>query len=151
MLLDDRPATWTSPHSGEAGGVLLDAMATVQLGEDRALADGLAQLRRGGGDGIVVAVLGEVGEEEAMGLARLGREGVPGVALLLRTTSWTALPPGRAAEFDDRRAKAAQILRQADWRVAEAGPERTVTQAWDDAVKRRQDAARLAAGARSSR
>ena len=65
---------------------------------------------------------------------------MPGIALLLRTTAWTALPPGRAAEFDERRAKAAAILRQADWRVAEAGPERTVTQAWDDAVGRRQEA-----------
>jgi hypothetical protein len=73
-----------------------------------------------------------------MSLARLGREGVPGIALLLRTTAWTALPPGRAAEFDDRRGRAASILRQADWRVAEAGPELTVTQVWEDAVRRRQ-------------
>jgi uncharacterized protein (DUF58 family) len=148
MLLDDRPASWTSPHSGEASGVLLDAMATVGMGEDPALPDAVAQLRRGGGDGIVVAVLGEVGEDEANALARLGREGVPGVALLLRTTAWTALPPGRAAEFDEQRAKAAAILRQADWRVAEAGPELTVTQAWDQAIGRRQDPGRTVSSAR---
>lgn len=134
MLLDDRPATWTSPHSGEASGVLLDQMATVELAEGRALSDALAQLRRGAGDGIVIAILGEVGEEEALSLAKLGREGVPGIALLLRTTAWTSLPPGRAADVEDRRARAAAILRQADWRVAEAGPEYTVSQAWDDAL-----------------
>src|SRR5919112_1832725 len=37
MLLDERPAAWTSPYSGETSGVLLDAMATVELGHDRDL------------------------------------------------------------------------------------------------------------------
>jgi hypothetical protein len=148
MLLDDRPATWTSPHSGEASGVLLDAMATVSSARTARWPDALAQLRRGGGDGIVVAVLGEVGEDEAMGLARLGREGVPGVALPAADdvgTAHAARPRGRSSTTPGRR--------RPDPPAAMAGrgggPERTVTQAWEDAVRRSQDnAARLAVARR---
>lgn len=136
LLLDEVPGTWTSPHSGEAAGALLDRMAVVEPGGAHALNNAVAQLHRGGGDGVVVAVLGETDEQDALALARLGREGVPGIALLLRTPGWTALPPRREAEADERRERTAAILRQGDWQVAEAGPELTVSQAWNRATGR---------------
>ena len=135
-LLDERPATWTSPHRGESMNVLLEQMAVIEPTGSRAFADAVAQLRRGGGDGVVVAVLGEADEETATTLARLGREGLSGLCLLLRTHEWAGSQHGRRAGSDERRERVAVLLRQGDWRVAEAGPADTPSQAWDRALGR---------------
>ena len=85
--------------------------------------------------GVVVAVLGEADEETATTLARLGREGLSGICLLLRTNEWAG-GSGPRGSADERRERIATMLRQGDWRVAEAGPADTPSQAWDRALGR---------------
>ena len=71
---------------------------------------------------VVVAVLGEAPQDEVNALAALGRHGARGVAILLRTTEWSAgLPERRAAELDEQRTRNAEVLRAGGWSVAEAG------------------------------
>jgi uncharacterized protein (DUF58 family) len=130
LLLDDSPASWTGPYSGDGAGELLDELAVVTWAGPQVLSGAVTALTRTGGDGLVVAVLGEVGEDEVTPLARLGRQGARGVAILLRTTQWAPLPQRRAAELDEGRERAAAVLRSAGWAVAEAGPRETISEVW---------------------
>ncbi len=131
LLLDERPATWTAPYARDGAGSLLDELAVSSWSGPEGLAGAVSTLTRTGGDGLVVAVLGEIEEQEATTLARLGRQGARGMAILLRTTAWAPLPPRREAELDVRRGRVAAVLRSGGWSVTEAGPAETVVQAWD--------------------
>jgi uncharacterized protein (DUF58 family) len=130
LLMDERPAAWTGPYSGDSAWELLDALAVATWTGPESLTAAVATLARGCGDGLVVAVLGEVGEDEAGALARLVLSGARGIAILLRTTAWTALPAQPTAELDDRRERAAAVLRSGGWQVTDAGPEETIVQVW---------------------
>ena len=99
---DSHAVPWTRPFSADSGR-LLDDLAVATLGGRDDLTAALSLLLRTGGDGLVVAVLGELGVDMATGLARLAHSGSPGIALLLRTTAWTVLPPGRTAAIDEQR------------------------------------------------
>ena len=92
-------------------------------------------------------MLGEVDDAVAIALARLGRRGARGVAVLLRTTDWATLPAHRASELDDERAHAAAVLASGGWSVAEAAAHETVAAVWARATgtepAARQQVARL--------
>jgi uncharacterized protein (DUF58 family) len=132
VLTDSHAVPWTRPFSADTGR-LLDDLAVATLGGRDELGAALSLLLRTGGDGLVVAVLGEAGEDMAVGLARLAHSGSPGIALLLRTTAWMSLPPGRAAAIDEQRDRVAGMLGAAGWRVAEAGPADIVSTVWAQA------------------
>jgi uncharacterized protein (DUF58 family) len=134
LLLDDRPEQWTTPYHADGGGQLLDRFAVLEPGSSEALAGALRTLAGTGGDGLVVAVLGEVDAGLATGFARLGRQGSRGIVLLLRTTAWATLPSHRAAELDAERAHVASILGSGGWSVAECSPSDTPASAWARAV-----------------
>jgi uncharacterized protein (DUF58 family) len=142
LLVDDEAAVWTSPFQGDGAGALLDELAVVEAGDRHRLPGAMTTLTRTGGDGLVIAVLGEVDEGVATGLARLAQQGTQGIALLLRTTEWVALPNRRVTELDADRQRAAAVLRAGGWSVAEGGPNETVTEVWLRAVGVQQ-AARL--------
>jgi uncharacterized protein (DUF58 family) len=130
MVLDGRPSAWSNPHSGEAAGELLDRMAVVELGADDALEAGINQIRRGGGDGVVVAVLGEIDQEKARLLAHLGQDRTPGVVILLRTEEWSVRSTRAAPGLNTERERVISQLREAGWVVAEAGAGQTVPEVW---------------------
>jgi hypothetical protein len=130
LLHDERAATWTGPYQGDSAGLLLDELAVVTLDGPETLQAAVTTLTRSGGDGLVVAVLGEVEEGTATTLARLGRHGAKGIAVLVRTTEWTTLPPARAAELDGERTRVMAILRDAGWAVTDGGPHETISEAW---------------------
>lgn len=136
LLHDGAPAEWTPVEGVDGAAALLDDLAVLAPGPDEALQEALASLVRSGGDGLIVAVLGEITEHEALTLARLGRQGSHGIAILLATTAWTNLPRARAAVLDKERATAQAILANGGWAVAEATPQLTVPQAWDAASGR---------------
>jgi uncharacterized protein (DUF58 family) len=134
LVRDERPAAWTSPYSGEGASQLLDELAVAERGGPQVLAGALSVLARTGGDGLVVAVLGEVDDQIAAALLRTCGRGSRGVALFARTTGWSALPPARAGELDAARARAMAALRSAGWSVAEAGPGDAVPLVWARAL-----------------
>jgi len=134
LVLDGSPSTWTNPHSGEAAGELLDRMAVVGFGEDSALDAGIAAIQRTGGDGVIVAVLGDIDEAKANQLAHLGRTGKPGIAILIRTEEWSARAVRTADGPDSPRHRLLTLMRDAGWAVAEAGAGQTVTEVWNAAT-----------------
>jgi uncharacterized protein (DUF58 family) len=133
LLLDGSPTGWSNPHSGEAAGELLDRLAVVTMGNDDALPATIGQLRRTRGDGIIVAVLGDIDERIADELARLGHDGSPGVIVMMRTEEWSARAT-HTVDASPRRVRIAAVLREAGWSVAEAGVNSTMPQVWEDAI-----------------
>ena len=129
VLVDSHAPGWLGPH-GDAAGQLLDHLAIVEQSGPQTLPAAVSTLVRGQGDGVVVAVLGEVDEQVATALARLGRQGVRGIALLVCTTQWAALPAHRAAELDGERAKVAAVLSSGGWSVGLASANDTVATVW---------------------
>lgn len=134
LLLDDHPDPWTPPFHADSCGQLLDRFALIEPGDADRLIGAVTALASSGGDGLVVAVLGEVDEGVAAALARLGRKGTRGVVLLLRTTDWAVLPSHRAAELDTERARVAGILTAGGWSVAECRPSDNPASAWARAI-----------------
>jgi uncharacterized protein (DUF58 family) len=130
LVLDGRPSTWSNPHSGEAAGELLDQMAVVALSDDEVLDAAIGLVRRTGGDGVVVAVLGDIDDAKARQLAHLGYDGKAGIAILIRTEDWTARGPRVVHDLAAHRERTTSILRDAGWAVAEAGAGHTITEVW---------------------
>jgi uncharacterized protein (DUF58 family) len=130
VLVDGAPESWTACHEKDGGAQLLDRFATIEEGEAPALAAAVDTLARTGGDGLVVAVLGETPVEVAACLARLGQRGPRGLALLLRTTGWASLPGPERTALDEERAHAATVLAEGGWAVAECSADETPAAVW---------------------
>ena len=77
-------------------------------------------------------------------LAALTRGGTAGVALLLRTTTWTALPPRRAAQVEAASADAAARLEGGGWSAVQVASRMSVPAAWQQLVTRRSAQTRTA-------
>ena len=88
----------TSGVGDDFEGALLDALAVVDdVGQRPRCGTRAPALRRGGGDGLLVAVLGSLDPEEARLLARLRHGSTAAVAVLLDTATWASpgsTPPG---------------------------------------------------------
>jgi uncharacterized protein (DUF58 family) len=130
LLADGRTMGWSSPGDPEGAGRILDDLAVARLGGPAELTEAVTALTRTGGDGMVVAVLGETSEDDVRALATLTR-GARGVAILLRTSQWSGgLPDKRIGRLDDIREQNARMLRAAGWAVAEAGPGDSIPDVW---------------------
>jgi hypothetical protein len=138
MITDDLEISWTGREHAGGVGPLLDRLAVMSLGGPSELSAATSLLTRAGGDGLVVAVLGEVDTEDVHPLAALSRRGTVGLALVLRTTSWAMLPPRRAGEIDTAREEAIGRLEVGGWSAVEVGARTSVTRAWDGLVARHQ-------------
>lgn len=123
------PVTWTRPSSGDDVVRLLDQLAVLRAGSPTVLDDAIAQVRRSRPDALLVAVLGELTTDQATRLAALGRDGFPGVAIVLRTQEWSSAS-GRRVPGDDGRPDVSGLLRRGNWLVAEAGYGQSPAQAW---------------------
>jgi len=131
LLTDDTTAGWTTASTTEAAGAGLDDLAVVRLTGPGALADAVTTLTRTGGDGMIVALLGDAGQDEVEALATLGRHGTRCIAVLLRTPEWsTGMPERRLDKLAQTREHNAEVLRAAGWTVAEAGASDTVPDIW---------------------
>nr|WP_254552862.1 DUF58 domain-containing protein [Kitasatospora sp. MMS16-BH015] len=124
-LLTDTGLAVPGPEAGGAGtpaesaGLLLDALAVVQHSDGGGLGRAEEVLRLGG-EGLLVAVLGEVDEEQLERLVRLRRRADSAVALLLDTASWSGLTILQGLQTERRSSAAEQRLREAGWTVLPA-------------------------------
>ncbi|MEV0531539.1 DUF58 domain-containing protein [Kitasatospora sp. NPDC050463] len=121
-LLTDTGHCVPGPDAGggntaaDASGLILDALAVVDLSDGGGLSRAEEPLRSSG-EGLLVAVLGDLDEAQTARLARLrGRTG-GAVAFLLDTGTWAGLrmlaPDTGGEEFRDR----VRQLREAGWTV----------------------------------
>ena len=128
VLTSGAPPVYTRVSS-EDSVQLLDGLAVIRTGPANLLDDAIGQLRRSRPDALTVAILGDLDTEQATRLAALGREGSPGVAIVIRTTEWSSAT-GRRVMGAARGDQVPQLLRQGNWLVTEAGFGQTPAQVW---------------------
>ncbi|MDP9861843.1 MULTISPECIES: DUF58 domain-containing protein [Streptosporangium] len=111
---------------------LLDTLAVVRPSSARSLEYGIGALRQGGGDGLIVAVLGGVDVEQAQALARLRHGNVTAVAVMLDVAGWERPELGRSEEYQATQA----ILAGAGWRIVRLPPGASIASVWQGAAQR---------------
>ncbi|MEV4566527.1 DUF58 domain-containing protein [Nonomuraea sp. NPDC049419] len=111
---------------------LLDTLAVIKHSPARSLEMGVSALRQGGGDGLIVAVLGAMEPEEARELGRLRHSGITAVAVLLDVSSWEG-GDGTAAE--NQRA-VETVLAGYGWRIVTLPAGTSIATVWPDAAGR---------------
>ncbi|PYC87777.1 DUF58 domain-containing protein [Streptomyces tateyamensis] len=125
----------------ESIGLLLDSLAVVQHSAGGGLGRAEEVLRLGG-EGLLVAVLGALDDEQTASLARLRRRAGAAVAFVLDTASWVGLGqllPGRVDEAAEHQLR---LLREAGWTVLQARAGDSVAELWRRAdVRAQADAA----------
>ncbi|GGS54029.1 membrane protein [Planobispora rosea] len=111
---------------------LLDTLAVVRTSSARSLEYGVAALRQGGGDGLIVAVLGGVTVEDAQNLARIRHGNMTGVAVMLDVAGWE-----RPDLRDGQEYQAAQAaLAGAGWRIVRLPAGASIASVWPAAAQR---------------
>ncbi|MEV7355240.1 DUF58 domain-containing protein [Kitasatospora sp. NPDC091276] len=118
--------------AADASGLILDALAVADLSDGAGLSRAEEPLRAGG-EGLLVAVLGELDEAQTARLARLRNRTGGAVAFLLDTGTWAGLrmlaPDTGGDEFRNR----VRQLREAGWTVLPVSSGDSVPDLWQAA------------------
>ncbi|MFF3436849.1 DUF58 domain-containing protein [Streptosporangium sp. NPDC002721] len=111
---------------------LLDTLAVVRASTARSLEYGVGALRQGGGDGLIVAVLGKMDLDQAQELSRARHGNVTGVAVMLDVEGWEHPELGEDEEFQAARS----VLTGTGWRVVRLPAGASVASVWQDVAQR---------------
>ncbi|NUW39879.1 DUF58 domain-containing protein [Nonomuraea rhodomycinica] len=111
---------------------LLDTLAVVRQSPVRSLDMAVSALRQGGGDGLVVAVLGSLDPEEARELGRVRHSGITGVAVLLDVDTWSGSEPGSNEDYQAVQA----VLSGYGWRIVRLPAGTSIASVWQAAANR---------------
>ncbi|MDQ1494252.1 MAG: hypothetical protein QOG69_735 [Actinomycetota bacterium] len=111
-------------------GVLLDTLALVSTSGGQSLSSGLASIRRGGGEGLVIAVLGSLTDADLDALTRFRHHASACVAIMLDTATWTSSVT--SSPHRDH-AQSCALLAGAGWRVLSAGARTDLRTMWGSA------------------
>ncbi|MFD9125200.1 DUF58 domain-containing protein [Kitasatospora sp. NPDC059571] len=125
-----------STTPAEAGGLLLDELAVVEHSDGGGLARVEEVLR--GGEGLLVAVVGTLDDEELHRLARLRRRAAGAVVVLLDTGTWAGLRHVLPTGGDSAFAEQQQVLRRAGWTVLPAKAGDSLPELWRSADRTEQ-------------
>jgi uncharacterized protein (DUF58 family) len=118
------------PAEPGAEGALLDALAVLESGVDGALREVTAELGRHGAESLLVAIVGQLSNEDAEDLARRRPRGATAVVFLLRPQTWE-----RQNRADERPWKDhSETLRRGGWRTVVIERGDTLAAAWTEAL-----------------
>jgi uncharacterized protein (DUF58 family) len=113
------------------GSVLLDNLAVRTASAATGVRAGLTAIRRGGGEELLVAVVGSLSDDDAQSLARSAHGGPSvGVALVLDTASWTTLAPRAAAAAQSAHDQTCDVLSASGWRVLRVTAGASLAELW---------------------
>ncbi len=98
-------------------GMLLDALAVVQMSGKKNLRAPAEALRDSGGEGLFVAILGHLSPEEAEDLVRLRHGANAAIAVLVHTTAWSLRSAVRQQAETELFDANVRLLRNGGWRV----------------------------------
>lgn len=154
MTTENGPLLDTAAHDATAGlggtmmntandteGLLLDALAVVAPSRVHGLRAVQEALRHGGGDGLLVAVLGDLTDEDATALATSRQATTTAVAFLLDVDTWLGGHRSHGQFATDRISGNAALLRAAGWRVVPVAAGASLPDLWRLAALRHSEAA----------
>lgn len=127
----------------ESVGLLLDSLAVVEHSDGGGLARAEDVLRLGG-EGLLVAILGSLDEEQVASLGRLRRRAGAAVAFVLDTGTWAGLRRIFPEAEDSAADRQLRLLREAGWTVLPAQAGDSVPELWRLADRHAQPAATTA-------
>ena len=126
-LLNETGLDLLPPAGQVSEGVVLEVLAGVRTSRSGSIAPAVAQLRRTGLDGSLIAVLGLLTAEDTDELARLRQGAGRCVAVLMDTDTWSSrVPRGRESEYE----RSAERLESAGWRVLRIAHGTTLASVW---------------------
>ncbi|MEU4966174.1 DUF58 domain-containing protein [Streptomyces smyrnaeus] len=141
-LLTDTGAAAPGPESGgflsdtsDTAGLLLDTLAVIEHSNEKGLSGAYDALRGGtGNEGLLIAFLGELDEEQALTVGRIRQRSSRAVAFLAGVgptgphTGGAAAAPAPGSEPAPLRA-----LREAGWTALSGGPGTPLAALWQEA------------------
>ncbi|GAA2249934.1 DUF58 domain-containing protein [Streptomyces atrovirens] len=133
-----------SQESADAAGLMMDTLAVVDHSDEEGLSRAYDVLR-GGNEGLLVAFLGDLDEEQAAVLARMRQRGGGALAFLLDSGTWLREPadvPGAS----DRRGERLRMLREAGWTALGVPPGASLDELWRQADRERSGLAAASGG-----
>jgi uncharacterized protein (DUF58 family) len=114
--------------------VLLDNLAVRTASPTTGVRAGVTAIRRGGGEELLIAVVGPLSSEDAQTLSRTAHGGPSiGVALVMDTASWTTLAPRAAAAAQQAHENTCDVLSAAGWRVLPITAGASLAEVWPSA------------------
>ncbi|QES41134.1 DUF58 domain-containing protein [Streptomyces venezuelae] len=126
-----------SQESADAAGLMMDTLAVVDHSDGAGLSRAYDVLR-GGNEGLLVAFLGDLDEEQAAVVAKMRRRSGSAVAFVLDGAAWAQGPGALPSGAGEARV---QMLREAGWAALMVPPGAGFADLW-----RQADHARAAAG-----
>jgi uncharacterized protein (DUF58 family) len=134
----------STQESADAAGLMMDTLAVIDHSDGTSLSPAYDALR-GGNEGLLVAFLGDLDEEQATVIGKLRQRGGGAIAFLLDSETWTREPgdvlaPGGAESAGE---ESLRLLHEAGWTALSVPRGASLTDLWRQADRQR---AGLAAG-----
>ncbi|WP_030858973.1 DUF58 domain-containing protein [Streptomyces sp. NRRL S-37] len=133
-----------SQESADAAGLMMDTLAVVDHSDEEGLSRAYDVLR-GGNEGLLVAFLGDLDEEQAAVLTRMRQRGGGALAFLLDSGAWLR-EPSDVPGAPDRRGERLRMLREAGWTALDVPPGAPLDELWRQADRERSGLAAASGG-----
>ncbi|MDX3310324.1 DUF58 domain-containing protein [Streptomyces sp. NPDC054884] len=123
------------PESSDAAGLMMDTLAIVDHSDGAGLSRSYDVLR-GGHEGLLVAFLGDLDEEQAAIAAKMRQRSAGAVAFLLDGDGWVREPNG-APDPTNRQEERLRMLREAGWTALSVPRGASLNELWRLAERER--------------
>ncbi|MER6226046.1 DUF58 domain-containing protein [Streptomyces sp. 900105755] len=133
-------------ESAEAAGLMMDTLAVIDHSDGTGLSRAYDVLR-GGNEGLLVAFLGDLDEEQATVAAKMRQRSGGAVAFVLDPDTWIREPADVPAPGDAHEERL-RMLREAGWTAVSVPRGAGVAELWRQADRERTGAAALSGEAR---
>ncbi|WP_392968343.1 DUF58 domain-containing protein [Streptomyces sp. LN245] len=124
-----------SQESADAAGMMMDTLAVIDHSDGTGLSRAYEVLR-GGNEGLLIAFLGDLDEEQADVLGKMRQRSGGAIAFLLDSESWVREPaeaPGPSDEGTDP----LRMLREAGWTAVRVPRGASLAELWREADRQR--------------
>jgi uncharacterized protein (DUF58 family) len=131
----------TGQETADAAGLMMDTLAVIDYSDGTGLSRAYDVLR-GGNEGLLVAFLGDLDEEQATTVAKMSRRSGGAVAFVLDPDTWTREPTD-VPRPGNRHAERLRVLREAGWTALSVPRGAALDELWRQADRERSGAAPL--------
>lgn len=120
----------TTQESADSAGLMMDTLAVVDHSDGGGLSRAYDVLR-GGNEGLLVAFLGDLDDEQTAVAARMRQRSGGAVAFVLDSAAWMhgSAPDAALAASDER----LRVLRESGWTAVAVGPGADLARLWQQA------------------